>query len=190
MAVSEPIEMVEENCGRGVSASAAEAGPLCSPSPAAVTAIPALPFGAFMNVVRDTPLVSIDLIVKNPANEVLLGLRLNEPAAGFWFVPGGRVLKNETLDAAFARLSQAELGITLSRQAATFHGVWEHFYDSNAGHVPGFGTHYVVLSYQLTLNADELCLPLAEQHQQYRWALPEVVVTQADVHHHTRAYFK
>lgn len=150
----------------------------------------ALPFLAFLDVVRDAPLISIDLIVKNPANEVLLGLRRNEPAAGFWFVPGGRVLKNETLDAAFERLTQAELGITRPRRDALFYGVWEHFYGSNAGQVAGFGTHYVVLAYQLMLDAAILCLPQAEQHQQYRWALPETLADQADVHHHTRVYFE
>lgn len=157
---------------------------------ASVMPAPALAFEDFMDVVRHTPLVSIDLIIKNSADEALLGLRRNEPAAGYWFVPGGRVLKNETLDSAFARLSEAELGITLSRHEANFYGVWEHFYDSNAGRVAGFGTHYVVLAYQLTLEEDELCLPLAEQHQQYRWVLPEMILTQTDVHHHTRTYFK
>lgn len=153
-------------------------------------AVPPLAFEAFMDVVRDTPLISIDLIVKNAANEVLLGLRRNEPAADYWFVPGGRVLKNETLDAAFSRISQAELGISLPRHEASFYGVWEHFYDSNAGRVAGFGTHYVVLAYQLTLNEDALCLPLAEQHQRYRWILPEMILRQADIHYHTRSYFK
>lgn len=126
---------------------------------------PALPFGAFMDVVRDATLISIDLIVKDAVNEVLLGLRRNEPAAGLWFVLGGRVLKNETLDVAFARLSQVELGITLSRQAAAFYGIWEHFYDSNAGLLPGFSTHYVVFDYQITLNKNTLCLPLDRQYQ-------------------------
>ncbi|MDC7689654.1 GDP-mannose mannosyl hydrolase [Vogesella indigofera] len=191
MAVFEKAGMGDRDGGAGMSFRSSAGVPTPIP-PASRTEAPAsaLPFEAFLDVVRDAPLISIDLIVKNPANEVLLGLRRNEPAAGFWFVPGGRVLKNETLDAAFERLTQAELGITRPRQDALFYGVWEHFYGSNAGRVAGFGTHYVVLAYQLTLDAAMLCLPQAEQHQQYRWALPEVIAAQSGIHHHSRAYFK
>ena len=53
----------------------------------------------FSTVIASTPLVPIDLVVKNHQSQVLLGQRLNRPAQGFWFVPGGRILKNEFLDA-------------------------------------------------------------------------------------------
>ncbi|MFC3531903.1 GDP-mannose mannosyl hydrolase [Vogesella facilis] len=148
-----------------------------------------LPFESFMNVVRDAPLISIDLIVMNSQGEALLGLRRNNPAAGFWFVPGGRVLKNETLDAAFGRLTLVELGCSLARASAQFHGVWEHFYDSNAGNKKGVGTHYVVLAYRVVIDEAELALPLAVQHQQYRWEHPVSISTRDDVHPHSRAYF-
>lgn len=58
----------------------------------------------FKSVIQHTPLISIDLIVRNEQGEVLLGKRVNAPAKGYWFVPGGRVRKNETLDDAFVRL--------------------------------------------------------------------------------------
>ena len=64
----------------------------------------------FRTVVRSAPLVSIDLVVINSQGQVLLGQRTNRPAQGFWFVPGGRILKNEAMAAAFLRLSKAELG--------------------------------------------------------------------------------
>lgn len=149
-----------------------------------------LPFESFMNVVRDAPLISLDLIVTNRQGKVLLGLRRNNPAMGFWFVPGGRVWKNETLDTAFERLTRVELGLALARNSAQFHGVWEHFYDSNAGNREGFGTHYVVLAYRVVIDEAELALPLAEQHQQYRWECPESIATRDDVHPHSRAYFR
>lgn len=46
-------------------------------------------------------------------------------------MPGGRVCKDETLEAAFERLTQAELGVRLPLAAGTFYGVWQHFYDDN-----------------------------------------------------------
>jgi colanic acid biosynthesis protein WcaH len=111
----------------------------------------------FRHVVDATPLISIDLAVRNARGEILLGERLNRPAQGSWFVPGGRVLKNEPLDRAFERLTLAELGKVFSRSAGRFLGVYEHLYaDSVFGdrlnqdeqrEAPS--THYVVLGYEL-----------------------------------------
>lgn len=47
----------------------------------------------FETVIVYTPLVSIDLLVKNRKGEYLFGLRKNRPAQGYWFVPGGRLQK-------------------------------------------------------------------------------------------------
>ena len=60
------------------------------------------------SVVRLAPLIAIDLIIRNRQEEVLLGLCNNEPAKGFYFVPGGMILKNERLRDAFARLWKNE----------------------------------------------------------------------------------
>jgi colanic acid biosynthesis protein WcaH len=49
----------------------------------------------FAQVARNTALVSIDLIIRDPDQYVLVGLRTNEPAKGKWFVPGGVVRKYE-----------------------------------------------------------------------------------------------
>ena len=62
----------------------------------------------FHTVVRLAPLVSVDLIIRNPQGEILLGLRANEPAKGFYFVPGGIVLKHERLRDAFTRILKRE----------------------------------------------------------------------------------
>lgn len=112
-----------------------------------------LPDDTFKSVIQHTPLISIDLIVRNERGEVLLGKRVNAPAKGYWFVPGGRVRKNETLDDAFVRLVREELGIEsgVTRADAKFLGVFEHFYeDSIFG--DDISTHYVVLGYKINLN--------------------------------------
>lgn len=101
----------------------------------------------FATVVRSTPLVSLDFIVENSRGEFLLGKRTNRPAQGYWFVPGGRVQKDETLEAAFERLTMAELGLRLPITAGQFYGVWQHFYDDNFSGTD-FTTHYVVLGFR------------------------------------------
>ena len=50
-----------------------------------------------LEIIEATPLVSIDLVIRNPSNKVLLGKRNNHPAMGFWFVPGGWIFKKKLL---------------------------------------------------------------------------------------------
>src|SRR5215472_5861661 len=105
----------------------------------------------FAQVVRNTALVAIDLIIRDPDQCVLVGLRTNEPAKGKWFVPGGIVRKYELLADAFARIVKAEIGLEASIGDTKFIGVFEHLYDSNVFGNEDFGTHYVVLAHQLDL---------------------------------------
>lgn len=140
----------------------------------------------FLEVVRNTPLVSIDLIVRDGQRRILVGMRRNEPAKGTWFVPGGSIRKEETLSQALARISEGELGVSLTPDDVRFAGVYEHFYDTNFAEVDGVSTHYVVLAYvvQRTFGTDDLP---AGQHSDWGWlshpAMP-------DVHPNTLAYLE
>ncbi len=141
----------------------------------------------FRTVVRSAPLVSIDLVVINSQGQVLLGQRTNRPAQGFWFVPGGRILKNEAMAAAFLRLSKAELGFASELGDAEFLGVYEHFYTDNFSGTD-FSTHYVVLGYRLVHDLDLNSLPDA-QHHSYRWFDVAELLASDQVHDNTKAYF-
>lgn len=142
----------------------------------------------FLAVVRNTPLVSIDLIVTDADGRVLVGHRKNAPAKDFWFVPGGRIYKNETLDSAFSRISQSELGCAYQRKNAHFLGNYDHIYDDNFAENEDFGTHYVVIAYQILVNKADLQLPDI-QHGSYIWILPSELIARPDVHLNTKAYF-
>lgn len=141
----------------------------------------------FKTVVASTPLVSIDLIIRNSRNQVLLGLRTNRPAQGFWFVPGGRIGKDETFEQAFLRLTEVELGITIPLSDASFLGPYQHFYSDNFSGAD-FSTHYVVLGYQLMLDLELQTLPV-EQHQNYQWWDEQELLNSEQVHRNTKAYF-
>ena len=142
----------------------------------------------FATVVRYTPLVAIDLVIRNSAGQVLLGERMNRPAKGKWFVPGGRIFKDESMVAAFARLTLEELGWEAALAQAHFLGVFEHFYPDNALD-EAFSTHYVVLAYQLSVNQEDLThLPLM-QHRSYRWFDVDELLSDEQVHVHTQWYF-
>ena len=119
-------------------------------------------------VIRLAPLVAIDLIIHNDRDEVLLGLRRNEPAKDCYFVPGGMILKNERLAQAFARLVEHETGHAGGLDDARLIGVFEHFYDSNRSGRAGYGTHYVVLGYELKWSSTAAPRP-DDQHSELRW---------------------
>jgi len=142
----------------------------------------------YRRVVELTPLVSLDLVVRDRVGRVLVGYRRNKPAQGYWFVPGGRVGKNETRREAFGRLTALELGVELSFDRARFVGVFEHLYPDNFTGDPGFGTHYLVLAYTIELEPGQLRLPDGDQHDQYAWFSDEEMLGRDDVHDYSKAY--
>lgn len=142
----------------------------------------------FSSGIASLPLVSIDLIVRDSVSgKYLFGWRRNRPAADHWFVPGGRVQKNEILDDAFTRLTKTELGIGISRSKAEWFGVYEHFYDDYV-FGEGTSTHYVVLAYEVIVDLSELNLPV-QQHSKYKWMTKEEVGKSDLVHRHSKDYF-
>ncbi|MDP3858519.1 MAG: GDP-mannose mannosyl hydrolase [Stagnimonas sp.] len=147
-----------------------------------------LPRAEWLQVVRNAPLVSIDLILIDPQGRVLLGLRENEPARDCWFVPGGVIRKGESLDAAFSRIAETELGLPLRRQDAELLGVYEHFYQQNFAGAAGFGTHYVVLAHRLALAG--ALQPADAQHRALRWFRVDELLAEPAVHANVKAYFR
>ncbi|WP_119394244.1 GDP-mannose mannosyl hydrolase [Salinibius halmophilus] len=147
-----------------------------------------LPFEDFKTVVKSTPLVSIDFVVRNEQSELLVGLRTNKPAQGYWFVPGGRIVKDERFAEAFQRLSLKELGQGSSPSDATFIGMFEHLYeDSHVG--DDVSQHYLVFGYELRVKQADLILPTKE-HGEYRWLSEAALLADENVHENVKAYFK
>jgi colanic acid biosynthesis protein WcaH len=158
-------------------------------SPTASSSIRSLNHDEYAQVVRMTPLVSIDLLIKDPTDHALVGLRRNAPAKGTYFVPGGVIHKNETLDAAFARILKAETGLQASRKDARFFGLYQHFYAENRFGDPSYNTHYVVLAHELVLDYRPV-IQLDSQHSRVQWLTAEEMLKDLDVHENTKAYFR
>ena len=106
----------------------------------------------FVELLRGLPLVSVDLVLVRGGTEILLGLRTNRPAQGSWFVPGGRILKDEPRADALKRVAARELGIAdVAALKPQLLGVFEHFYpDCFAGDI-GVSTHYVVIAHRINV---------------------------------------
>ncbi len=148
-----------------------------------------LSFDDLRAVVRRAPLISIDLIIRNAQDEILLGLRNNEPARDFYFVPGGSIRKNERLADAFVRILKTETNCSADFAAARLLGVFEHFYPTNRFGDPNYGTHYVVLAYALRLD-DTANLQSDDQHSAFGWWSTADLLASPRVHDNTKAYFR
>ena len=142
-----------------------------------------------LEIIEATPLVSIDLVLRNPSNKVLLGKRNNRPAMGYWFVPGGRIFKNETINQALKRISEVELGQDLSTKAPSLLGAYDHIYEDNFLNVKGINTHYVVLAFVIALQ-QEIEVKSDEQHTELKWWEVDKLLQDQTVHQNTKVYFR
>lgn len=149
----------------------------------------------FKTIIDKTPLISIDLVVRDVTGRVLLGQRLNRPAKGFWFVPGGRILKDESLANAFKRLTFEELGIELEIENAKYLGLYEHFYEdsiyTDEEKSIAVTTHYVVNGFEVSLPVTQSKGQMpCSQHDDYHWFSIEELMASKEVHQHSKWYFE
>jgi colanic acid biosynthesis protein WcaH len=142
-----------------------------------------------LEIIDSTPLVSVDLIIRNPFQKVLLGKRINRPARGYWFVPGGRIRKNETINQALKRISEVEVGLNLLTKAPRLLGAYDHIYDDNFLNINGINTHYVVLAFTITLQKEIEVKP-DDQHSDLKWWEIGKLLGEPTVHQYTKVYFK
>lgn len=138
-----------------------------------------IPEEEWATVVRNVPIVSVDLLVETPSG-VLLVERTNRPAEGEWFVPGGRVHKGERLVEAVHRVAREELGVEVDVVESL--GAYEHLYDDADVDDAG-GKHYLANGFLVRTDATEF--DLDDQHGDARLGrFPE------DLHPYVRAYLE
>lgn len=140
----------------------------------------------FSSVIKNAPLFSIDLVLVNESKEVLFGKRINSPAKNFWFVPGGRVYKGESLADSFERITKDELGIVFSLNSAEPLGLYEHFYNDSAVS-DNISTHYINTPYMLKVNQKFSCLPNS-QHSEYRWVSVDSINNDTEIHTNSKLF--
>jgi colanic acid biosynthesis protein WcaH len=125
----------------------------------------------FLNLVDSLPIISIDLCIISDCH-ILLGKRKNEPAKDYWFTPGGRIFKNESIDQSIQRIAINEVGFkNISEHKIQLMGAWDHFY-STSRYSENISTHYVNLPHYILVNnfvKDSLLYPNGKNDQHYKW---------------------
>jgi colanic acid biosynthesis protein WcaH len=132
------------------------------------------------------PIVSVDLLIQDGPGRgktfrTLLGRRSIEPAKGYWFTPGRRLERGETLAQAVVRLAGEELDMHILAQNATFHSVREHIWTGQ-----GANRHYIVIVYRLLGNVDARELPVDRGHSEFRWFTRAELYADPEVHRYVK----
>jgi colanic acid biosynthesis protein WcaH len=117
----------------------------------------------YKNIVDLMPIMCVDgIIVHN--GKYLLVKRKNNPLKGEYFVPGGRVHKNERLEDALHRKMFEELGIKVKILGTA--GFYEDFYKENDLGLDSVHTTSVVF----IVSPLDLNIKLDEQSEDYIWS--------------------
>ena len=129
---------------------------------------------SFKNIVKNSPIAAIDLCILNDSKEILLGKRINHPAKSFFFVPGGRIRKGETLFNSTKRIVNSEINHEITERdfnKLSLLGVFQHFYDDNFCGNKLFSSHYVVIVYIVPLKILKKAKTVIfnDQHDEYIW---------------------
>lgn len=126
-----------------------------------------MPIEAYRVVHRSMPIPRVDLaIVRDDPPGVLVGRRLEEPAKGELWFPGGRILRGENFFTASKRIAKREFGIDI--EPMTVLGFEELFFDTDpVGH--GRGTHAVVAVVACCVKGGTGSLRVDASHSGHRW---------------------
>jgi len=153
----------------------------------------------FRFIIANTKLVSIDLVFVSPDGAILMGERINKPVQGKWFVPGGRIYKEETIDSALHRITHEEIGIketNLQNINGVFSGPYDHIYlkdsfngASNDSRADNTDTEYIVLGYYANVSRDFISLQNLPEKQHCQWAWIKEDDSEFDIHENSRRYF-
>ncbi len=139
--------------------------------------------------VDSIPIFGIDMIIFSRKNGVLMGRRINNPAKGKLFVPGGRVYKNERIIDAFNRILLVETGLTFSFNKSTSMGLYEHFYNVTSWSTSECSTHYIIEARLIEIDPENIKLKinLADQHSCFEW-IPLEDMQSNSIHSYSKVY--
>jgi colanic acid biosynthesis protein WcaH len=110
------------------------------------------------------PIVCVDCMVENEAGEYLLVKRKNEPLKGEFWVPGGRVLKNEKLIDAVKRKMKEEIGVEVDIIENV--GFFEEFFEKTEQNAFG-GVHSISVVYRVKPRSKKI--KLDDQSAEWGW---------------------
>lgn len=111
----------------------------------------------YAQIKKVIPIPCVDLVL-HQSGKVLLCKRNNYPAKGEWWLPGGRVLKGESLEDAVIRKGREELGVdvVIERQVGAYDNIFSQ-------------VHSIVVVYVVRLAHKDATITLDTQHSECKF---------------------
>mgnify|MGYP001558704055 CR=1 FL=1 len=117
----------------------------------------------YQQIHKAIPVVCVDFVLKKDSS-FLLAKRINKPAQGQWFLPGGRIMKNETFENAVLRKMKEEVGI--EGAIVKILGVDETFFPDGPF---DDSTHTINIVFLVSPKSPESPITLDSQNEEYQW---------------------
>jgi colanic acid biosynthesis protein WcaH len=156
----------------------------------------------FADLIKNGPLVSIDLIIRDQKDRVLLQYRPERPAKGYWFVPGGRIRKYEGFEEAITRIANDEIqrtfaDIKIDPKKCRLLNVYKHHYEKDNKYSDNTSfpdmrnedTHYVSIAkdYKINQVGEDLCGD--DDNPKWKWWTINELICSGSVHKYTKDFF-
>lgn len=122
-----------------------------------------IPIEIYREIHRSLPVVCVDIIITD-GKRFLLAKRSNEPEKNKWWMPGGRILKNELLKEAAARFLKKETGL----RGKQYELLGFHEFFASPGYFPGINAHTIAFVFRVKA-AGGSRIRLDGQHSEARW---------------------
>ena len=91
-----------------------------------------IPDEDYKKIMEIMPIPTVDIVIFHPdKTKVLLFLRKNKPAQGYYYALGGRIHKGESLTESAMRKAKEELHLTLEENDLFFGGVIDEFFEDS-----------------------------------------------------------
>lgn len=96
---------------------------------------------------------TVDFIIINKDNHILLWLRNNEPLKGVYYIPGGRRHKNEIIMDSAKRKMKEELRLDIDAERLIFLWIYDDIFENSM--FKDTGSHYSPITYIYRLTEQE-----------------------------------
>jgi ADP-ribose pyrophosphatase YjhB (NUDIX family) len=141
----------------------------------------------FDEIRKIIPIVCVDLVI--PKNgDILLVKRIEPPAQGQWWTPGGRIFHGETIEKASIRKAKAE--VHLDCRFKKILGVTESIFDNVIVNGKSISIHTVNVVCLMELKDDTQQIQLDNGHTDYLWTAESFMGLHPAVEHIFDLYFQ
>lgn len=129
-----------------------------------------LTYAKFLESLRLCPRLTVELLIENNKKEILLLKRTSPPFKNYWHLPGGFLLKGESIEQCIKRISNEEVCSTLYKKDGKFVTLFENLYSDPRGHL----LHYII-KFKSGKSFLETLTPLPKGNKQFFKMLPKMI---------------